>query len=74
LIGFFDSIIKIKPFRLVFVCITDFDNQGEVPKGSIIDRDNQASFSLIITIVIIIMDRDNQAFSPLLSQPFQFCP
>jgi hypothetical protein len=29
-----------------------------------IDRDNQASFSLIIT--------DNQAFSPLLSQPFQF--
>jgi hypothetical protein len=36
--------------------ITDIDNQGEVPKGSIIDRDNQESFSLIIT--------DNQAFSP----------
>jgi hypothetical protein len=42
------------------------DNQGEVPKGSIIDRDNQASFSLIIT--------DNQDFSPLLSQPFQVYP
>jgi hypothetical protein len=37
-----------------FACITDIDNQGEVPKGSIIDRDNQANFSLIIT--------DNQAF------------
>jgi hypothetical protein len=49
------------PFRLVFACITDIDNQGEVPKGSIIDRDNQASFSLIIT--------DNQAISPLLSGP-----
>jgi hypothetical protein len=60
------SIIKIKPFRLVFACITDIDNQGEVPKGSVIDRDNHASFSLIIT--------DNQAFSPLLSQPFQVCP
>ncbi len=49
-----DSIIKIKPFRLVFACITDSDNQGKVPSGSIIDRDNQASLSLIIT--------DNQAF------------
>jgi hypothetical protein len=39
---------------LVFACITDIDNQGEVPKGRIIDRDNQTSFSLIIT--------DNQAF------------
>jgi hypothetical protein len=56
----FISIIKIKPFRLVFACITDIDNQGEVPKGSIIDRDTQASFQL-----------DNQVFSPLLSQPFQ---
>jgi hypothetical protein len=55
--------IKIKPFRLVFACITDIDNQGEVPNRSIIDRDNQTSFSLIIT--------DNQGFSPLLSQPFQ---
>ncbi len=52
-------------FWLVFACITDVDNQGEVPKGSIIDRDNQTSFILIIT--------DNQAFSPLLSQPFQVC-
>jgi hypothetical protein len=59
-----DSIIKIKPFRLVFASITDSDNQGEVPNGSIIDRDNQTSFSLIIT--------DNQVFSPLLSQPSQF--
>ncbi len=27
---------------LVFACITDSDNQGKVPSGSIIDRDNQA--------------------------------
>jgi hypothetical protein len=54
---------KSSLFRLVFACITDIDNQGEVPKGSIIDRDNQVSFILIIT--------DNQDFSPLLSQPFQ---
>jgi hypothetical protein len=54
----------MKPFRLVFACITDIDNQGEVPKGSIIDRDNQASCSLIIT-------DNHQAFSPLLLQPFQ---
>ena len=33
--------------------ITDSDNQGKVPNGSIIDRDNQPSLSLIIT--------DNQA-------------
>jgi hypothetical protein len=39
---------------MVFACITDSDNQGKVPNGSIIDRDNQASFILIIT--------DNQAF------------
>jgi hypothetical protein len=58
--------MKIKPFSLVFACITDIDNQGEVPKGSIIDRDNKACFNLIIT--------DNQAFSPHLSQPFQVCP
>jgi hypothetical protein len=37
-----------------FACITDSDNQGKVPSGSIIDRDNQASLSLIIT--------DNQPF------------
>jgi hypothetical protein len=43
-----DGIIKIKPFRLVFACITDSDNQGKVPNGSIIDRDNQESFNLII--------------------------
>ena len=53
-----DSIIRINPFSLVFASITDSDNQGKVPNGSIIDRDNQASFILIIT--------DNQAFSPLL--------
>jgi hypothetical protein len=40
-------------FRLVFACITDSDNQGKVPSGSIIDRDNQASLNLIT---------DNQAF------------
>jgi hypothetical protein len=34
---------------MVFACITDNDNQGKVPSGSIIDRDNQASLSLIIT-------------------------
>jgi hypothetical protein len=39
-------IIEIKPFRLVFACITDIDNQGEVPKGSIFDRDTQSSFQL----------------------------
>ncbi len=61
-----DSIIRIKPFRLVFASITDSDNQGKVPNGSIIDRDNQVSFSLIIT--------DNQVISPRLSQPFQFWP
>jgi hypothetical protein len=48
---------------MVFASITDSDNQGKVPTGSIIDRDNQASFILIIT---------DQVFSPLLSQPFQF--
>ncbi len=50
----FLSWLKIKPFRLVFACITDSDNQGKVPSGSIIDRDNQGSLRLIIT--------DNQAF------------
>jgi hypothetical protein len=35
-------------FRLVFGSITDSDNQGKVPNGNIIDRDNQASFRLII--------------------------
>ena len=59
-------ILSKKSFSLVFWSITDRDNQGKVPNGSITDRDNRASFSLIIT--------DNQAFSPLLSQPFQFCP
>ncbi len=39
---------------MVFACITDSDNQGKVPSGSIIDRDNLASLSLIIT--------DNQTF------------
>jgi hypothetical protein len=39
---------------LVFACVTDSDNQGKVPNGSIIDRHNQASLSLIIT--------DNQVF------------
>jgi hypothetical protein len=34
-----------------------------------IDGDNQASFSLIIT-----NQSFDQAFSTLLSQPFQFCP
>ncbi len=34
---------------MVFACVTDSDNQGKVPNGSIIDRDNQASFILIIT-------------------------
>jgi hypothetical protein len=34
---------------MVFECITDSDNQGKVPSGSIIDRDNQSSLSLIIT-------------------------
>jgi hypothetical protein len=48
---------------MFFACITDIDNQGEVPKGIVNDRDNQASFILIIT--------DNQGLSPLLSQPFQ---
>jgi hypothetical protein len=51
---------------MVFGSITDSDNQGKVPNGNIIDRDNQESFILIIT--------DNQDFSPLLSQPFQLCP
>ena len=37
--------------------------QGKVPNGSIFDRDNQVSFSLIIT--------DNQAFAPLLYPPFR---
>jgi hypothetical protein len=36
-----DSVINVKPFSLVFASITDSDNQGEVPNGSIIDRDNQ---------------------------------
>jgi hypothetical protein len=34
---------------LVFASITDSDNQGKVTGVSIIDRDTQASFSLIIT-------------------------
>ncbi len=48
---------------LVFACITDIDNQGEVPKGSIIDRDNQASFSLIITDWLIGVFIGTQTFS-----------
>jgi hypothetical protein len=39
---------------MLIASITDSDNQGEIPNGNIIDRDNQASFNLIIT--------DNQAF------------
>jgi hypothetical protein len=46
-------IIRIKTLRLVYGSITDCDNQGKVTGASIIDRDNQASFSLIITILII---------------------
>ena len=34
------------PFRLVCGSITDRENQGKVTGTSIIDRDNQASFSL----------------------------
>jgi hypothetical protein len=41
--------MRIKPFSLVFGSITDSDNQGKVTGGSIIDRDNQASFILIDT-------------------------
>jgi hypothetical protein len=37
---------------MVFVCITDSDNQGEVTNGSIIDRDSQGSFNLIITCIL----------------------
>ena len=42
-------IMRIKPFRLLFGSITDRDNQGKVTGASNIDRDKQASFSLIIT-------------------------
>jgi hypothetical protein len=62
-------IVSSKSSLLVWflhVSLILIDNQGEVPKGSIIDRDNQVSFRLIIT--------DNQAFLPLLSQPFQVGP
>ncbi len=62
----FDRLIVLSKSSLlgcVFACITDSDNQGKVPSGSIIDRDNQVSLSLIIII---------KPFSPLLSQPFQF--
>ena len=44
-------IIRIRPFGLVFGNITDLDNQGNVAGASIIDRVNQANFSLIITKV-----------------------
>ena len=38
-----DSIIKIKPFRLVLGCITDRDNQGEVTVS--LRSDYQVPFS-----------------------------
>jgi hypothetical protein len=44
-------VIRINPFRLVFGSITDHDDQGKVAGPSIIDRDNQATFSSIITKV-----------------------
>jgi hypothetical protein len=48
-------VTRIKPFTLVFWSIT---NQGKGTGASIIDRDNQASFSLIITsIIVIYIDR-----------------
>ena len=42
--------IRINPFRLFFGSITDRDNQGKVTGASIIDRDNQTSFILIIKL------------------------
>lgn len=71
-----DSIISIKPFRLVFANITDHDNQGKITQiisdaltgASIIDRNNPARFWLIIMII------DSQEGHPwFLSQSFQFC-
>ncbi len=47
---------------MLIASITDSDNQGEIPNGNIIDRDNQASFNLIIT--------DNQAFFTTWLQTF----
>ena len=47
-----------------FGSVTDRDNQGKVTGRSIIDRDNQASFSLIITD-----NNKGDHFSPNLSNP-----
>jgi hypothetical protein len=57
-----DSLIWwIKHFRLVFGIITDSDNQGKVT-GNIVDRDNEASFILIMTD-----NHEGRHFSPNLS-------
>jgi hypothetical protein len=54
--------MRIKPFRLVFGSITDSDNQGKVTGGNIVDRDNQAIFSLIMTD-----NHEGRHFSPNIS-------
>ena len=61
-----DLIIRIKSFRLVFWSITVRDNQGRETvwlSKVLIIKTWKAWLSLIIKF-----------FSPLLSQPFQFCP
>jgi hypothetical protein len=51
MMGFSKARITIKLDRLITLSksslLSDIDNQGEVPKGSIIDRDNQGSFILM---------------------------
>jgi hypothetical protein len=56
--------IPVLDMYLNIASITDSDNEGKFLNGSIIDRDGQATFNLIIT--------DNQVFSPLLTRPFQY--